>query len=330
MLKILVIRFSSIGDIVLTTPVLRILKNTPELETEVHYATKRAFASFLNNNPYIDLVHTYDGSLSDLIKRLRAENFDYIIDLHNNLRSTLVKLALRKPSAAFHKLNIEKWLLTRFKWNRLPALHIVDRYLAAAGKFGLQNDQKGLDFFLPESGIGWPDMLPHHFKEGFVGFVIGGMHATKRMPTGKLLEVCRLVNKPVVLLGGADDAETGQVLADSLGNMVFNACGRLSLNESAFLVKKARVIITHDTGLMHIAAAFNKPIVSVWGNTIPEFGMYPYMPQNPGLSHVIEMNDLPCRPCHKIGYKKCPKGHFDCMMKIDPGLVARIALKYFE
>lgn len=329
MVKILIIRFSSIGDIVLTTPVLRILKNTPGLKAEVHYATKKAFASFLGNNPHIDLVHTYDGNLADLIKRLRAEKFDYIIDLHNNLRSTLLKLALRRPSRSFHKLNIEKWLLTKFKINRLPALHIVDRYLAAAGKFGVQNDHKGLDFWLPPAGADWPEIVPNHFKGGFVGFVIGGMHATKRMPLNKIMEICRLLDKPVVLLGGADDAENGKKIAEKLGSKVFNACGRLSLNESALLVKKARVVITHDTGMMHIAAAFSKPIVSIWGNTIPEFGMYPYMPQSPERSHVIEIKGLPCRPCHKIGYKKCPKGHFDCMEKIDPAQVSQAALKYF-
>ncbi|HSV88043.1 MAG TPA: glycosyltransferase family 9 protein [Bacteroidales bacterium] len=329
MLKILIIRFSSIGDIVLTTPVLRILKNTPGVQVEVHYATKKAFESFLSNNPYIDLVHTYDGSLTDLIKKLRAENFDYIIDLHNNLRSTLVKLALRKPSKAFHKLNIEKWLLTKLKINRLPKVHIVDRYLVAAKKFNLQNDNAGLDFFLPPGDMEWPGIIPDDFRNSFIGFVIGGMHATKRMPHSKIIEVCRLLNKPVVLLGGPDDAKTGQIIADSVGSKVINACGRLSLNQSAFLVKMANVIITHDTGLMHIAAAFNKPIISIWGNTIPEFGMFPYMPQKPELSQIVEVKGLPCRPCHKIGYKKCPLGHFDCMEKINPAEVAGAALKYF-
>ncbi|HAJ99764.1 MAG TPA: glycosyl transferase [Bacteroidales bacterium] len=328
MVKILIIRFSSIGDIVLTTPVVRVLKNTPGLKAEVHYATKKAFASFLGNNPYIDFVHTYDGNLADLVKRLWAEKFDYIIDLHNNLRSTLLKIALRQPSRSFHKLNIEKWLLTKCRINRLPATHIVDRYLAAASKFGVQNDQKGLDFFLPAKATEWPEIVPSNFKSGFIGFVIGGMHATKRMPLYKIIDICQYLDKPVVLLGGADDAENGGKIAETLGSKVFNACGKLTLNESALMVKKATVIITHDTGLMHIAAAFGKPIVSIWGNTIPEFGMYPYMPQCPERSHVIEIKGLPCRPCHKIGYKKCPKGHFDCMEKILPALVAQAALKY--
>ena len=329
MVKVLIIRFSSIGDIVLTTPVVRILKNTPGLQVEVHYATKKAFASFLGNNPHIDLVHTLDGSLAELITRLRAENFDYVIDLHNNLRSTLVKLALRKPSKAFHKLNIEKWLLTKLKINLLPQTHIVDRYLAAAKRFNLKNDYEGLDFFLQERDNNWPGVIPELYRNGFIGFVIGGMHATKRMPLNQLIEVCKHLNKPVVLLGGPDDKKTGRAIVDALGDKVVNACGEISLNQSAFLVKMAKVIITHDTGLMHIAAAFNKPIVSIWGNTIPEFGMYPYMPKNPDLSQIIEVKGLSCRPCNKIGYRKCPLGHFHCMEKIDAALVAQSALKHF-
>jgi len=329
MIKILIIRFSSIGDIVLTTPVLRILKNTAGLETEVHYATKKVFASFVGNNPYIDLVHTYEGNLADLLKRLRAEKFDYVIDLHNNLRSNLIRLALWKPSASFQKLNIEKWLLTKLKINRLPKVHIVERYLAAAKKLNLQNDNAGLDFFLPPGGMDWPESVPDKFKNGFIGFAIGGMHATKRLPLLKILDICRQLNKPVILLGGPDDALTGEKIAEELGSNVFNSCGKLSLNQSAYLVEKARVIITHDTGLMHIAAAFNKPIVSIWGNTIPEFGMYPYMPQHPNLSEIIEVKGLPCRPCNKIGYKKCPKGHFDCMEKIAVSRVVAAALKFY-
>jgi len=327
--KILVIRFSSIGDIVLTTPVVRILKNTPGLEAEVHFATKKSFAGFLKNNPCIDMVHVLEGSLFELTKRLRAERFDYIIDLHNNLRSNLLRLLLLRPSKAFNKLNIEKWLLTRIKINRLPKVHIVDRYMAAGKHFNLQNDHKGLNFFLPAKDETWPEAMPESFRVGFAGFVIGGMHATKRLPNQKIIDVCRMIKRPIVLLGGPDDAKNGRIIAGACGDLVFNGCGVFSLNQSAYLVKIARVVITHDTGLMHIAAAFNKPIISVWGNTVPEFGMYPYLPQKPENSIVIEKKGLPCRPCDKIGYEKCPKGHFDCMEKISHQEVAQAALRFF-
>lgn len=328
-MKILVVRFSSIGDIVLTTPVVRALKHTPGLDAEVHFATKKAFAGVVMANPNIDKVHLLEDSLAVLIKSLKAERFDYIIDLHNNLRSTWLKLRLMRPSRAFNKLNVQKWLLTRLKINRLPDVHIVDRYLEAGRRFHLKNDHQGLDYFIPEGEAIWPDALPETFKNGYAGFVIGGMHATKRLPNQKIIDICRRLKTPVILLGGPEDAKNGRIISAACGDLVFNACGQVSLNTSAFLVKQASVVLTHDTGLMHIAAAFQKPIVSIWGNTIPEFGMYPYMPQHPERSVIVEIEGLPCRPCDKIGYDKCPKGHFDCMEKISHEKVAEAALKFF-
>ena len=315
--KVLVIRFSSIGDMVLTSPVVRCLKGVVGLDLEVHYATKKIHAGIMEANPHVDMVHALEGSLWDLIKHLRAEKFDYVIDLHNNLRSNLIRLALAKKSRGFYKLNVQKWLMTRFKMNRLPPLHIVDRYLAAARGLGVENDGKGLDYFIPESDRGFPPALPKSFRTHFIAFGIGGKHATKRMPNEQIEAVCRGLNRPVVLLGGKEDFENGQAIQLACGPRVFNACGLFSLNQSAYLIKASDAVVTHDTGLMHIAAAFQKPVVSIWGNTVPEFGMAPYMPEKPGLSEIIEVKDLPCRPCSKIGYSKCPKGHFDCMTRID-------------
>jgi ADP-heptose:LPS heptosyltransferase len=322
MKKILVIRFSSIGDIVLTTPVVRCLKNTPGLQAEVHYATKKQFAGILEANPHIDLVHVLDGGLLNLIKRLRAERFDYVVDLHNNLRSNTIRLALGKPSRGFNKLNIKKWLLTNFKVNRLPDLHIVDRYMAAAGKLGVKNDGKGLDFFIPETEQGFPEGVPTRFRKGFVAFVIGGKHFTKRLPNEKIIEICKSLEKPVILLGGKEDLANGNAIQSAGGPLVFNGCGKFSLNQSAFLVRESDAVLTHDTGLMHIAAAFGKRVISIWGNTVPEFGMYPYMPEHPERSELVGVDGLSCRPCSKIGYEKCPKAHFDCMNKIPVGEVA--------
>ncbi len=316
-LKVLVIRFSSIGDIVLTTPVLRCLKKVPDQEVEVHVVTKSVYSNILDGNPYVDRLHLLDGRLLDLIKQLRTADFDYIIDLHHNIRSAMVKLALRKPTGSFLKLNLEKWLLTRFKVNRLPSRHIVDRYFEAAAIAGVENDGQGLDFFFSRGSATLPDGLPASFYEDLVAFVIGGRHATKRLPNDKIISVCRKLPANVVLLGGKEDEANGRIIASACGENVFNGCGLFSLQQSAFLVKKARLVISHDTGLMHIAAAFNKHLVSVWGNTIPGFGMMPYMPKYPERSIIVEVEGLPCRPCTKIGYAKCPKGHFDCMMKID-------------
>ena len=320
-MKILVIRFSSIGDIVLTSPVVRCLKK--QLGAEVHYLTKKNFASIVSNNPYIDKVVVMEDSLWQTVLALREENYDYIIDLHHNLRSLIVKTFLMKQSQSFQKLNIEKWLLVNFKINRLPKVHIVDRYLQTCARLGVKNDGAGLDYFVkPEDEVD-VRTLPTAFQNGYVAWVIGAKQKTKQFPAEKVIATLSLPHFPsnsVLLLGGEEDAVTAQKICDTLsGNAVhvFNACGKFSLNNSASLLKQATAVITNDTGLMHMAAAFQKPIVSIWGNTVPELGMTPCFGNVTVASHTLQITErLGCRPCSKLGYEACPQGHFDCMKKI--------------
>lgn len=310
-LKILIIRFSSIGDIVLTTPVIRCIKEQLE-GVELHYLTKRTFEPVLSGNHYIDKLHFLNDSLSSSIADLKVEKFDYIIDLHHNLRTLIIKTRLGISSSSFDKLNWQKWVLVTFKKNLLPAVHIVDRYLKTVEFLGVKNDNKGLDYFLLQN-YHLRLLLPPSHQE-YIALAIGAQHATKRLPTERLIELCRLIKEPVVLLGGQDDFKRGEEIMLASGDHVFNGCGIFKLDQSAFLVKMSKRVITHDTGLMHIAAAFNKPVLSVWGNTVPEFGMHPYKVAE---SYQFEVNGLACRPCSKIGYAKCPLGHFKCMNNID-------------
>jgi len=310
MKKILIIRFSSIGDIVLTTPVIRCLKK--QLNAEVHYLTKSSFKGILNNNPYVDKVHTIEKEISsELIAELKNENFDFIADLHHNLRTLRLKKALNISSKSFPKYNIQKWLLVNLKIDRMPKMHIVDRYMETVSSLGVVNDAKGLDYFIPETSKVDLSRLPEIQSNGYVGIVIGGQHATKMMPILKLIELCDSLSEPIVLLGGPEDKLRGEEIVNAVGVKVFNGCGQFKLDESASLVQQANWVITHDTGLMHIAAAFKKRIVSVWGNTVPELGMYPYLPDP--RSKIVQIKGLSCRPCSKIGYSKCPKSHFKCM-----------------
>lgn len=310
MKKVLVIRFSSIGDIVLTTPVVRCLKK--QLGVELHYLTKKSFKGMLENNPYVDKVHSIDKDIdANLIDVLRSEQFDYVADLHNNLRTLRLKNALKVKSSSFPKLNVQKWLLVNLKIDRMPDVHIVDRYFETVVSLGVKNDMQGLDYFVPQKLKVNLARLPQTQSTGYVGVVIGGQHATKMMPTKKLIELCESIIEPIVLLGGPEDQGRGDEIQQAIGEKVYNACGKFKLDESASIVQQAKWIITHDTGLMHIAAAFKKKIVSVWGNTVPELGMYPYL-SHPD-SRMVEKKGLSCRPCSKIGYSKCPKGHFKCM-----------------
>ncbi len=327
MAKILIIRFSSIGDIVLTTPVIRCIKQQVE-NAEIHYLTKKQFSILVESNPYIDKIHAFSDNLNETIKSLKKEKFDYIFDLHNNLRSSIVKRKLKSMSVSFKKLNFEKWLLTNLKINRLPDTHIVDRYMATTQILNIENDHKGLDFFIPEKDEIKPEMLPEDFRDGYTVIVIGAKHATKQLPVDKLHELCSRLLVPIILIGGPEDASTADSIIDQKLSHVYNACGKFNLNQSASIIKHSNLVITHDTGMMHVAAAFHKEILSIWGNTVPEFGMYPYMPGN---VHVqFEVKGLRCRPCSKIGYKTCPKGHFNCMNKQNIDEIANVAMTYLN
>lgn len=309
-MKILILRFSSIGDIVLTTPVIRCLK-TQLPNIEIHYSTKSNFGSVLKNNPYIDKLFLLENNDSKLIQELKKENYDIIIDLHNNLRTFRIKKALHTKSYSFNKLNLQKALLVTLKINKLPPIHIVDRYMETINTLGVINDLKGLDYFIEEKDEININTLPQIFSTKYDAFVIGGQHQTKRLPIHKQIELCHASSNPIVLLGGKEDVEDANKIESHFNdpNKIYNAVGKINLNQSASIVKQALRVFTHDTGLMHIASAFKKEIVAIWGNTVPEFGMYPYLTKYSNM----EVKNLNCRPCSKIGFNQCPKGHFKCM-----------------
>lgn len=313
--KILVIRFSSIGDIVLTTPIIRCLKQKYP-NAEIHFLVKKQFAPTIEENPNISKIHTYNYDLSNVLRELKSENFNHIVDLQRSIRSKLVLLALHKPFSFFPKLNYLKWLLVNFKIDKLPDIHIVTRYFEAVKHMGVVNDGKGLDYYIPENQEISSDDLPEGFWNRYAVLVVGGSFSTKQIPVKKALEICKIMNQPIVIAGGKNDWQIGNEISSLSKELIFNACGKFSLHQSASLIKHAQYVITSDTGLMHIAAAFHKPIISLWGNTVPKFGMYAYMPETPERSMILEVQNLKCRPCSKLGFKKCPKKHFRCMNDI--------------
>lgn len=321
--RYLIIRLSSIGDIVLTTPVIRCLKQQVP-GAEVHVLTKASFRQVLQHNPYIDRLHLWDRSYTLLIDQLRQQSFDQIIDLHHNTKTLRIKRDLAVPARSFYKLNIEKYLLTALKINVLPAKHIVDRYLETVKSLGVENDGKGLDHFLSPSDALTQADIPGAQRAGYVAVVIGAALGTKRWPKEHFQAFCRQLDHPIVLLGGKEDRERGEFIASVDPVKIYNACGKFSLNESADWVRKSKFVVTGDTGLMHIAAAFRKPIISLWGNTVPAFGMTPYYGSDIVISHILE-HKVWCRPCSKIGYERCPLGHFSCMQRITPEKVLAVA-----
>jgi len=323
MVKFLLVRFSSIGDIVLTSPVARHLKQQVE-DAEIHFLTKTAYASLLEANPYIDRVHTFDGDVKTTITSLRNEGIDHVIDLHHNLRSARIKHGIKRVAFTVDKLNWRKWLYVTLKIDRLPDRHMVDRNLDTIKPFIEKVDAGGLDYFIPKTGEVEISSLPEPFRNGYVGLSIGAQHDTKKLPVESLVILSRKLAYPVVILGGPEDREKAELIISSLpGRDILNACGAYSIHQSASLVRQASVLISHDTGLMHIGAAFQKKIISVWGNTVPRFGMFPYRADPSSVQ--FEVKDLACRPCSKIGYQKCPKKHFKCMLEQDLDAIASAA-----
>jgi ADP-heptose:LPS heptosyltransferase len=323
-MKILVIRFSSMGDIIYTTPVVRCLKKQLP-GAEVHFLTKPAFKFIYDNNPYVDRLLLLKPTLSETIKEIKSEKYDYIIDLHNNLRTLLIKLRTGIRSSTYKKQRLRKWLSLRFKLKLVPPIHLVERYMKTVQFLGVTNDRQPIDYYI-KAEHDQKKLLPASHQDNFIAFVIGATHFTKRMPNEKIISICRDIKHPIVLLGGDDVKGNGNEIGNAIGQKVYNACGITSLDESVYLVSKAACVIGFDTGLTHIAEAFNKPIASIWGGTVPELlGVQPYMVKEADVIGI----DLPCRPCSKFGLEKCPLGHFKCMKEIPENVIVEFANNTF-
>ncbi len=302
--KILIIRFSSIGDVVLTTPVIRCLKEQVYGGCELHYVILKPFVSVLENNPYIDKLHILDNNTEELIEELNNEGFHYIIDLHKNIRSHLFRRRLKVLTFTIRKLNVQKWLLVNFGIDRLPNLHIVDRYFEAVEKLNVKNDGKGLDYFIPENEEINTQEKFNADANNYLVFAIGAAHEGKKLPVHRMRVLCEKINHKVILIGGEQDIENGKKVSEGLEHII-NTCGDLSINQSASVMKQARLVISHDSGMMHIAAAFKKKIISIWGATVPKFGMSAYLPHPDSV--IVEAEHLKFRPTSKLGNKKTKK-----------------------
>lgn len=312
--RILVIRFSSMGDILLTTPVLRALRQKYP-KAEIHYLTKAKFREAIETHPVPDQFWYLEKDISDLIRQLQAVRYDVIVDLHASLRSALVRFQLDGEKFVYPKRSLKRWAWMKLGMGKPDPRHVVEKYLAAIQPLGAFGDGEGLDFrILPEiesriSGESqslFPSAPP-------VSIVLAATYNTKKWPVEHYIRFLKNLNKPFVLLGGpAEQAMGDKILSEVSGGI--NRCGQCSLQESAAWLKVSPFVITHDTGLMHLAAALKKPTYVIWGNTAPELGMYPWRTEY--YNH--EVKGLPCRPCTHLGYAECPKGHFACMRNNDP------------
>lgn len=319
----------------MTSPAIRCLRQQRP-GASLHFLVKQQFKSVVGHNPYLQRVHAYSGDLKTLIEALKQENFDLILDLQRNRRSRKISRALGRPRITFKKLNLLKWMRVNLKLDLLPDKSIVERYFRALKPLGIRNDGKGLDFFIPPAAQTRQEDIPMSHFAGYVACVVGGSFPTKKFPVRQWIRFCEACPYPVVLLGGPEDRPEAEEIATRFPGKVYNACGKFSLLESADLVRRSKVVVSNDTGLMHIAAAFQKPIVSLWGNTTPELGMFPYYGHNnlrslpEPRSAIFEIRPLYCRPCSKLGHQRCPEKHFKCMELISAPEVARRVTQFWQ
>ena len=329
-MRLLFIRFSSIGDIVLTTPAVRCAKNQIP-GVEIHFLTKLSMKDLVIGSPYINHCHFLDENIDQTIAHLKEIPFDYIIDLHQNIRTWKIKKALGIPAFSYKKLSLQKWLLAKLHINLLPKTHVCDRYLNTLQYFNVTNDGKGLDYFFPKDYHFKAANLPTSHLAGFVAFVIGASYINKKMPVEKWIALAKQIKKPIVLIGGKEDIALANTLTAAVPDYIYNAVGKYDLKESASIIQMAQVVVSHDTGFLHVAAAFKKPTITIWGATSPALQFEAYYPTESATSHYNSIvPSLNCQPCSKQGENKCPQGHFACMRLQNINIIASKANEFYK
>ncbi len=320
--SILLVRFSSIGDILLTTPLIRALR-ARHPGARIDALTKAAFAPLLADNPHLTtvLAPAEGESLAALAGRLRRAHYTHRLDLHGSLRSRLLRLLLPGRWHGYSKHKVARALLVRTRRNHYPAATppVPERYFQAAEGLDVRPDGRPPEFFLAPAALAEADALLAGAgldpAEGLVALAPGAAHATKRWPLEHwkaLAATLRQQGRPLVLVGGPEDASgAAEVAASAPGAVV--AAGRFGLQGTGAILARARALVSGDTGVMHMATGVGTPVVALFGPTVEAFGFFPYR----GRARVLQ-RDLPCRPCSTMGGPVCPLGHHDCLRGILP------------
>lgn len=304
----MVVRFNSIGDIVLTTPVLEILSNA---DYEVHYLMKAAYSAILSNNPFISKIWTFNNRLEEVIPALRKENFDHIIDLHSNYRSWKIKNALNVKSHTFKKSRIRTFLMVHLGIWRKPKKHITDKFVDTIRPLVNVPHNYRCRYHLSKEDIKLSPQFDIPDSSYYV-VAVGAAFHTKTIPPLLLASCISAFGGHCILIGGKEDLDLAVRIESEISKEVhlYNLTGKLTIDESALIMNQADFVISGDTGMLHIANALNKSAIAVYGSTHPMLG---YTPFNDVRTFIIQNEDLGCRPCTKQGRQSCPKGHFKCM-----------------
>lgn len=323
--KILILRLSSIGDILLSTPLLRVLRNR-FTAAKIDFVVKSQFVDLLSTNTHLDHLYALDtqkgrSGLQQLRKDLRENDYDLVVDIHNNFRSNYLRRFKNARIVTLRKYRLRRLLLVAFGLNVYRTIRPVhQRYIDAVAEFGVSDDGLGLEFF-PDADIQIQidEKLRNYGRQSgqlTICIAPGASKTTKRWPVDRFAAVCKqLVSQldaQILLLGDAQDAELTAIIVKTLKGKAIDLAGKLNLMESACALNRADIALTNDSGLMHLATALGKPTVALFGSTVRELGFFPVGSDN----IVVENNEISCRPCTHIGRKSCPKKHFKCMRDI--------------
>ncbi|MFC2131971.1 glycosyltransferase family 9 protein [Bacteroidota bacterium] len=338
--NILIIRLSSMGDVILTTSLIRQIKSKYP-DVNLHFVTAKPFTDIYRYNPRISKLIEYDksGDLRDIV-RLKNElrqiipggKYDLVIDLQRNLRSKIFRSGLGRNYLFIHKRRLHKLSLVYLKRPLMKEIvPLPEIYRFAASSLKIEDDHKGLEIWLPEeknNSSYIPDETEYSEKTEPIRIAIapGAYHETKRWPIEKYIDLLNKLkakyNADMVLIGGTNDKALTDIINGEVNFSIDDKSGSTSILETAKIISQCSLLITNDTGVMHIAAARKIPVAAIFGSTVKEFGFIPFRTRN----QIIE-KDISCRPCTHIGLNKCPKGHFDCMNKISVREVLNVVSK---
>jgi len=302
-LKVLIIRLSSIGDVILTTPIVRCLKHS--ISVEIDFLTNEVNLPILKRNPYISTI-----IFPDQLGPQDLKQYDYIIDLNNSRKSRKIYNRSYDTLIKTDKMPIRKWLMLFLKINLLNKSHTVDRHFDSVKSLSINNDGAGLDLFIDDH-TNVP--VPAPFSN-YIVINAGGSKITKRIPKKLIEDVINMSERKYILIGGAD---VSTVYGGFNHPNCINLVNQLSLEQSFKIIKHCKLLITGDTAMMHAAAALQKPQIVIWGSTSDDFGFYPYYGSKYAdqSDHIIQ--GISCQPCSKMGKDACPKGHMNCLTKIE-------------
>ncbi len=328
--KILIIRLSSIGDIILASPLIRCIR-AKYPDSQIDFLVRKDYSELVSYNKNLSNVIEFDiksGSrgLNELASNINKAGYDVILDIHNCLRSRYIRKNSSAKKFIINKNIIRRFLLVNFKINIYNNyISVIDRYINTASSLSVNNDGRGPEVFLPEAinhritdTINYLN-LPDHSV--LIGAAPSAKHFTKKWPRDNYAKLfsslIKNLNAVIINLGGKEDKDYIDEIVENVNSGLtekkcLNVAGKLTLLETAAAIDRCSLLITNDTGLMHLAAARKRKIAAVFGPTVKEFGFFPY-----GVEvAIIENNNLNCRPCSHIGSSECPKKHFKCMKEI--------------